>query len=200
MKKLSLTLILFCVFFSLKAQKDAGGEFFKLENVFTGGTVNLQFGNKTTALGIGPFIGYSFNKYFDFAVSPAFNYVSLRDYPYVGDKVRQFTYGPGAFVRVFPVRFLFAQAQYEFNFLNTRYVPLGGSSADVEKFRFDAHSVLIGGGIANGKDFPDSKSYYYFSILWDVGKSEYSPYKNNLRRSVPIIRAGYNIALFQGRK
>lgn len=189
-----------CLFSSANAQKDEDVPFFTLENIFTGGTVNLQFGNKTTALGIGPYLGYSFNKYIDFAVSPSFNYVSVRDYAYVGDKVRQFTYGPGAFVRLFPLRFLFAQAQYEFNFLNTRYIPFGGTSADIEKYKYDSHSLLIGGGIANGKDFPNSKSYYYFSILWDVGKSQYSPYKDNLRRSVPVIRAGYNIALFQGKR
>lgn len=196
---LLITVIALCTL-HLHAQDEGDGKFFKLENVFTGGTVNLQFGNQTTAMGIGPYIGYSFNKFVDVAFSPSFNYVSVRDYPYVGDKVRQFTYGPGAFVRLFPVRFLFAQAQYEFNFLDTRYRPFGGSVADVEKFGFQAHSLLLGGGISNGKDFPDQKSYYYFSILWDVGNSEYSPYKDNLRRSVPIFRAGYNIALFQGKK
>jgi len=59
---------------------------------------------------------------------------------------------------------------------------------------------LIGGGISNGKDFPYQKSYYYFSIMWDIAKAPHSPYIDNLRRSVPIFRAGYNIALFQGKK
>lgn len=199
MRRLVLTILLFSFFICAFAQDDEG-KFFKAENLFTGGTINLQFGNQTTAMGIGPYIGYSFNKYVDLAFSPSFNYVSLRDYPYLGDKVRQFTYGPGAFIRVFPARFLFAQAQYEFNFLDTRYRPYGGSVADVEKFGFEAHSLLIGAGISNGKNFPRQKSYYYFSILWDVADSDYSPYKDNLNRSVPIFRAGYNIALFQGRK
>ena len=116
MKHYIFSFLMLCLFSSANAQKDEDDPFFTLENIFTGGTVNVQFGNKTTALGIGPYLGYSFNKYIDFAVSPSFNYVSVRDYAYVGDKVRQFTYGPGAFVRLFPLRFLFAQAQYELIF------------------------------------------------------------------------------------
>ncbi|HSN60937.1 MAG TPA: hypothetical protein VLR49_08380, partial [Ferruginibacter sp.] len=61
-----------------------------------------------------------------------------------------------------------------------------------------AHSMLVGGGFASGRD-ADNKSFYYISILWDVAKSPNSPYKDNLNRAIPVIRAGYNIALFQGR-
>ncbi len=200
MKQLIFISLLMVSCSTLLAQEDADGPFFKAENLFTGGTLNLQFGNQTTALGIGPYLGYSFNKYVDVAVSPAFNYVSVRDYQVVGDKLRQFAYGPGAFVRVFPFRFLFAQGQYEYNFLRLRYKPALGSSLNNDTYKLDAHCFLVGAGISNGKDFPYQKSYYYFSILWDIGKSLNSPYKDNLGRSVPIIRAGYNIALFQGKK
>ena len=188
----------------LFAQDDDSVGFFKKENIFTGGTVNGGFGNSFTNLGIGPYIGYSFNKYIDFAVNPSVNYTSQRDVGGIpGARLRQTLYGPGAFVRLFPAKFLFVHAQYEFNMIRYHCLPAIGSSLIEEKLKFDAHSFLIGGGISNGKDFPNQKSYYYFSVLWDVANSPNSPYKDrqyNMNRAVPIIRAGYNIALFQGRK
>ncbi len=174
-------------------------KFFKKENFFTGGTVNLSFGNRSTALGISPFFGYSINKYIDIAASVGVNYISQRDYQYEGDKLKQTVYGPGAFVRLFPVKFLFAQAQYEFNLIRFKYIWPSSSGLPTERYKFDAHSLLVGGGFASGRD-ADNKSYYYISILWDVAKATYSPYKDYLERAVPVIRAGYNIALFQGRR
>lgn len=200
-KKFFLVALLFSSL-NLFAQDDESAGFFKKENLFTGGTVNASFGNSVTALGISPYFGYSFNKFIDIAFTTGINYQSQRDVSFVGsnDKIRFTSYGPGAFVRLFPLKFLFAQGQYEFNLLRTKYLPFGTpNGVGVEKYKFDAHSFLVGGGISNGKDFPNQKSYYYFSILWDVAKSPNSPYKDNIGRSVPIIRAGYNIALFQGR-
>ncbi len=200
MKKTLLSIILIVVSFSIFAQEEESEKFFKKENLFTGGTVNLSFGNLSTALGVSPFVGYSLNKYVDVAATLGVNYISQRDYNVVGDKLRQTVYGPGAFVRLFPVKFLFAQAQYEFNLIRQKYIPAAGSGYSLDKLKLDAHSVLLGMGIASGRSFPYQKSYYYFSIMWDVANAPYSPYKDNLKRAVPIIRAGYNIALFQGRR
>jgi hypothetical protein len=198
MKKVFLFFVVIAISTQLKAQESESAEpFFKKENIFTGGSLDLGFGNQSTTLGISPFIGYSFNKYIDFAVSPGINYISMRDYNEVGDKLRQTIYGPGCFVRLFPVKFLFAQAQYEFNLMKIRYIYPSGVD---EKYQSDSHSLLVGGGIASGRDFNGQKSYYYFSIMWDIGESMNSPYKDGLQRALPIIRAGYNIALFQGRQ
>jgi len=202
MKNKFLIALIVTVSLSLSAfsQDEDNEKFFKKENVFTGGTLNASFGNQITVLGISPYIGYSFNKFFDFAISPGINYQSERDYPNLGDKLRLTNYGPGAFVRIFPVKFLFAQAQYEFNLIRYHYIPMEGSGYINEKVKFDAHSFLVGGGFSSGRDFSYQKSYYYFSILWDIGEAIHSPYKDNLKRAVPIIRAGYNIALFQGKQ
>lgn len=199
MKKVFLFFVVVAITTQLKAQETKSTEpFFNKENFFTGGTLDLGFGSQSTTLGIAPFFGYSFNKYLDFAVSPGINYISIRDYSGVpGSKLRQTVYGPGCFVRLFPVKFLFAQAQYEFNLMKTRYIYPSGVD---EKYQIDAHSLLVGGGIASGRDFNGQKSYYYFSIMWDIGESLKSPYKDGLHRATPIIRAGYNIALFQGRQ
>lgn len=181
------------------AQEDEGEKKgFKKENLFTGGNLTLQFGNYVTTLGISPYFGYSLNKYIDVAASLNFNYTSQRDYFIVDDKLRQTVYGPGAFVRVFPVKFLFAQAQYEFNFLQQKYIPGENNPGPSEKYRSDAHSLLVGAGYAGGRE-EGTNSFYYLSVMWDVGKNELSPYKDNQNRAVPIIRAGYNIGLFQGR-
>lgn len=176
-------------------EEQKGG--FKKENLFTGGSLTLQFGNRITTMGMSPYFGYSVNKFLDVAASLNFNYTSQRDYYYNGDKVRQTVYGPGAFVRLYPVKFLFAQAQYEFNMMKQKYIPGGGLPN--EKYSFDAHSFLVGGGYAGGRG-EGSNSFYYFSVMWDIGKNELSPYKDNLQRAVPIFRAGYNIALFQKRQ
>lgn len=191
MRKILIVFLTFFVSLLAQAQDES---FFKKENLITGGTLNAGFGDNFTNLGASPYFGYSLNKYLDVAASLSYNYMSFRDYWVPGDKLRQSIYGPGAFVRLYPVKFLFAQAHYEFNLMRTKYIPVGTAN---ELYKYDAHSFLVGGGISNGRDWEVQKTYFYFSILWDVGNAARSPYKDNLGRSVPIIRAGYNIALFQ---
>ncbi len=168
---------------------------FKKENLFTGGDVLASFGNHYTNVGIGPFFGYSINKYLDVAASLNFNYTSQRDY-YTTAKLRQTNFGPGAFVRVFPVKFLFAQAQYEHNFIRQRYKSPFGSNVPDQVAKFDVNSLLVGAGLASGRS-TYNKSFGYISVLWDVLRLKNSPYTDNLNRAVPIFRVGYNIALFQ---
>ncbi|MEI7470794.1 MAG: hypothetical protein WCJ85_00955 [Chitinophagaceae bacterium] len=201
MKRFSPLLLLVLSFNSLMAQSDreegkSGG--LKKENIFTGGNVTASFFNGSTILGISPFFGYSINRYLDVAVSGNLNYTSQRDYVQYGDKVRQMVYGPGAFVRLFPVRFLFAQAQYEHNFIKEKYIPASNGTYLPSTQKYDVNSLLIGGGYTSGREGVGS-SYYYLSIMWDVAKQANSPYVDGLARSFPVIRAGYQIALFQGK-
>lgn len=113
MRKIMLAVLLFPLSLSSHAQDEdeakSGG--FKKENLFTGGNVNVSFFNGTTALGVSPYFGYNLTNWMDVAVSLNFNYVSQRDTYIPGDKLRQTVIGPGTFVRIFPVKFLFAQAQ-----------------------------------------------------------------------------------------
>ena len=204
MKKIVIVFALISSFYAVQAQDEEKGNDekkggFKKENLFIGGNLNLGFSNSSTVLGISPYIGYSLNKYLDVAFSTNFSYTSVRDYNEYGDKIRQTIYGPGAFVRVFPFRFLFAQAQYEFNLINYRYIP-SRNSINYLPFResINASSFLVGGGYAGGREGVGS-SFYYFSVMWDVARSKNSPYVDGLQRALPVIRAGYNIALFQGR-
>lgn len=196
-----LLLIIFNSSYVLLAQgvvvDDRKGKF-KKENLFTGGGINLSFGNQTTSLGVSPHFGYSINRFVDVAVSVGYNYISQRDNLVFGDKLRQTVVGPGAFVRLFPVNFLFAQAQYEYNFLKLKYIPPSNSGLPQESYNEQVGSLLLGAGYAGGR-VQGSNTYYYFSVMWDVAKNQNSPYKDELNRAIPLIRAGFNVGLFQGR-
>ena len=170
---------------------------FKKENLFTGGSATLAFSNIYTAIGISPHFGYSLTNWADAGVVLNFNYQSQRDYFDYGDKLHQTTYGPGAFVRLFPIRFLFAQVQYEHNFITSKYFPVV-QGAIPSQFNDDENSLLVGGGYAGGRA-PGNNSFYYFAVLWDVLALPGSPYVDGLGRGIPIFKVGYNIALFQGK-
>ena len=198
MKKV-IVLLLFPFCFHAQAQdqqenKEVVKTGFQKQRLFTGGSANVGFSNGATMLGITPQLGYSFTNWLDAGITFNLNYVSQRDYA-TTDKIRQTTYGPGAFVRLFPVNFLFATAQYEYNMIHQKYI---SSGFPTQKTSVNANSLLLGAGYAGGRE-RGGNTYYYFSIMWDVYGDTYSPYVDHLGRSTPVIRAGYNIGLFQGR-
>ena len=170
--------------------------FFKKENLFVGGSVNAFFGQGTFSMGVGPFFGYSINRYIDVAASLNYNYISQRD-QFSTFKVRQSIIGPGAFVRVFPVKFLFTQAQYEYNFVKYKEI-YGGGFPDVIT-KYPVQSFLVGGGIANGREGVGDV-FFSISILFDVAGNVNSPYTDALNRVEPIFRTSINIPLFQGKQ
>lgn len=201
MKKIICMALISVASFPVFAQDrngENGGGVFKKENLFTGGSVTASFFNGSTVLGVSPYFGYSLNKFIDLAVSLNFNYISQRDFVEYGDKVRQTIFAPGAFARLFPVRFLFGEAKFEHNFIRLKYIPAPNSFRTKDIRKVEANSLLVGGGYTSGR-YPGNNTYYYLTILWDMTRSANSPYVDNLGRSIPIITAGYNIALFQGR-
>jgi hypothetical protein len=184
-------------------------KFFKLENLFTGGNVSVGFGNGQFSAGAIPHFGYKLTNWVDAGVVFNFAYNGVRDYYEFGDKVKQFTYGPGVFTRLYPVDFLFVQGQFEHNFSNLNYKPAAGSTSFIgETIKSDVSSLLLGAGYAQGRQ-GGSNTFFYISLLFDVLKNPNSPYVNisldpnntNNRRvtMAPIIRAGFNIGLFQNR-
>jgi hypothetical protein len=199
MKK-AIVLLLLPLYFHVQAQREDeetdAPKKFPLERLFTGGSANVGFSNGATILGITPQFGYSVTHWADAGITFNLNYISQRDYDY-GDKLRQTTYGPGAFVRLFPVNFLFGTAQYEYNTIRQKYIPAQSGSPSFVT-RANASSLLVGGGYAGGR-VRGENSYYFISIMWDVLQDKNSPYIDELGRSTPVIRAGYNIGLFQNR-
>ena len=200
MKK-AILLLLLPLYFHANAQQENENEKihnrFEKQRLFTGGSANLGFSSGTTMIGVTPQLGYSVTDWMDAGITVNFNYISQRDY-YTTEKWRQTTYGPGAFVRLFPVKFLFASAQYEYNFINLKHILPGSSGIPSQKTSYNANSLLVGGGYAGGRE-KGNNTYYFLSIAWDIMGDKYSPYVDNLGRSNPIIRAGYNIGLFRGR-
>ena len=170
---------------------------FQKDKLFTGGSVNLNFSSGVTMLGITPQLGYSLTNWADAGINFNLNYISQRDNREYGDKLRQTTYGPGAFVRLFPVNFIFGTAQYEYNIIRQKYLPATNGSYQPFIQRVNSGSLLVGGGYAGGRQ-RGSNSYYYLSVMWDVAGDPNSPYIDGAGRSNPVIRAGYNIGLFQG--
>ena len=202
MKKIFLFIVITTSIFSIAtAQQDSAvtKRKFQKDRLFTGGSVTASFSNYYTVLGIAPQFGYTLTHWADAGITLNFNYTSQRDFQIYGDKLRQTVYGPGAFVRLFPVNFLFATAQYEYNFIHLNYIPAEGSGYTNYERNTNASSLLLGGGYAGGRS-RTSNTYYYISISWDVLGDKNSPYIDGYGRSTPVIRAGYNIGLFQGRR
>jgi len=179
---------------------------FKKENLFTGGSVTVSFFNGTTILGANPIFGYKLANFADAGVVVNYIYSGQRDYLEFDDKVKQNVYGGGLFTRLYPVNFLFVQGQFEHNFISLRYVP-ATSNYQPYKETVEANSFLVGGGYCQGRQ-AGSNTFYYVSVLFDVIKNENSPYVDVVYdqftgrrsvRAVPLIRAGINIGLFQGR-
>ena len=199
MKKIWFVIVLCVLAFGSMAQdpkKEKKKPLIKLESLFTGGNLTASFYSRGLLLGVNPYFGFSLNKYIDVAASINFNYGSQRDNIDYGDRIRQTIYGPGAFVRLYPIRFLFAQVQYEHNFIRQKYTPADNSFYLPSTVNFDANSVLVGGGYTSGRR-DGNNTYYYLSIMWDITRVPESPYIDGLGRNFPVIRAGYNIALFQ---
>lgn len=214
MKKTGIIICFLCfTAVSLSAQDEEKQEVkeggFKKENLFTGGSITLSFFNGQTVLGANPVFGYKLADWVDAGLALNFLYNGARDYYEFNDKIRQTVFGPGVFARLYPVRFLFVQAQFEHNFTTIKYIPSPGSVSYIkDKRKADASSLLLGAGFAQGRD-PSSNSFYYISLLFDVLKNINSPYVNvnydpanpSQQRitMAPIIRAGVNIGLFEGR-
>lgn len=189
MKKI---LLICCLAASLNSfAQDEKQKHYEPSNWFTGGSISLGFsgGSYSSFLaGIHPHYGYTIAKWLDAAAVANLEYQSQRD-PY-NNKYHSTTYGFGVFTRVFPVHFLFLQAEPEYNFINVKATDQNGNSS---RANLHAPSLLLGGGYTTSRS--GKNSFGYVSILVDVIKDVNSPYVDGYGNLVPIIRAGVNIGL-----
>jgi hypothetical protein len=141
-------------------------------------------------------LGYSAADWADVGIVVNYNYTSYRDYNFVfNDKLKQYVYGGGGFVKLYPVRFLFAQAQYEYNFIKQKFIPnVGVTQTD----KGEAGSFLVGGGYTTGRYGRGGQPFFYLAVLFDISNNAYSPYTDAYGRAIPIIRGGLQVPLFQG--
>jgi hypothetical protein len=165
------------------------------EHLFVGGSVSLSFYNSSFMIGGNPDFGYSIGKWVDVGVVA--NYIYTSEHFNNGDYLHQSVYGGGAFAKIYPIRSVFLQAQFEHNWISQKYFRY--SSTSPEKDKVDVNSLLVGAGYTSGR-FP-GQPFYYFSILIDVANQLRSPYLwnngNGTTDIIPIIRAGVQIPLFQ---
>ena len=182
----------------VKAQDESEEEKrgFRKEWLFTGGSVSLGFYNNTFLIGASPVFGYSITNWADLGIVINYNYTTYRDYYVFDDRLKQNNLGGGGFVKLYPLRFLFAQAQYEYNFLKLKYVP--PNNGLVEKDEREAASFLIGGGYTTGREGRGGAPHFYFAVLFDILNNPASPYTDAYGRTIPILRGGVQIPLFQG--
>jgi hypothetical protein len=170
---------------------------FKKENLFTGGSISLAFYNNTFLIGGSPVFGYSVANWLDAGIVINYNYTSYRDYNNVfNDKLRQSVYGGGAFLKLYPVKFLFVQGQAEHNIIKQKYIRAVDGYTETAKS--NANSYLIGGGYCTGREGKGGQPFYYLSILFDVSGNTNSPYTDASGRAIPLIKGGFQIPLFQG--
>jgi hypothetical protein len=204
MKQIIVSAVLACFVTSVFAQNENDEQKgFKKENLFTGGSITASFYSGGTVLGANPMFGYKLANWVDAGIS--LNYVYSSSLDYYGNNINQHVLGPGVFTRIYPLRFLYLEGQFEHNFITQNFTdPSGAKLTD----KVDANSLLVGAGIAEGRR-PGSNTFFYVSILVDVLKDPNSPYViNNYDNTgrvistdlVPVIRAGINIGLFQGKK
>lgn len=207
MKKL-ITIALIAFSSTAFAQDEGYEPGFKKENLMLGGSLTLSFGSNGTVLGASPYIGYSLLSWLDagFVVNYIYSgtrhvtYYNGSNYYYSDDKLRQHTYGPGVFVRMFPLEQFFVQLQGEHNFISQKIIYDNGAPSYKDKT--SATSLLIGGGYASGRTGPRSPMYY-ISVLFDINADRNSPYveitQHNNVNILPIFRAGIQIPIGQGK-
>lgn len=210
MKYILLAFFTLTLGYNVHAQRDSTSETtekkggFKKDHLFTGGGITLSFSSNGTVLGASPVFGYSITKWLDAGLVFNYIYATQRHYAFYSydDKLRQTVVGPGAFIKIYPVHFLFVQGQVEKNFIRQTLIP-DDSSIPRETYKVSATSFLVGGGYCNGRE-GTGDLFYYLSILFDVAKNKNSPYVEQTQSGnvnvLPIIRAGLQIPLFQGRK
>lgn len=205
--------ILFLAFFTIAAQfllaqdkEITPKKGFHKENLFTGGSLSLSFFNQIFLVGGNPVFGYNVTKWADFGVAGNYIYTSVRNYSYYGsnDKLHQSIYGGGVFTRLFPVSFLFVQAQLEHNWIKQKYI--SSTNVSTKSGTLSVNSFLVGAGYTTGRDPLFKRPYAFLAVLFDVMKNTNSPYvtytygaSGNVigTRATPIIRAGFNVPLFQ---
>ncbi len=176
---------------------DEGEKGFKKENIFIGGGITLGFASNTFQIGASPEIGYSVAQWLDAGLGLNFNYASQSADPYYNGNVRyrNFNYGGGPFVRLFPLRFLFAQAQLEENWIkvNAKDYNTGISGENTYK----STSFIAGVGYTQRIV---GQSSFYTMIGIDLMRDPNSPYRDYNNAAIPIIRAGFNFYLRPSRR
>jgi hypothetical protein len=184
-KALLLTLLLSASLFSFAqyGKDDEKEKGFKRDQLFIGTGINLGFFNGFV-LGLNPEVGYSLNRFVDVGIGTNVNLITQND-PNSPTTYRQWTFGGGPFVRIWPVNMLFIGGQFEYNSI-LYSVKSGG--AIVYKENRTAPSILVGAGYGNRTI---GGNQFYTSVMVDVLRNANSPYIDQYSRLQPILRTTF---------
>ncbi|BFG69258.1 hypothetical protein KACHI17_01390 [Sediminibacterium sp. KACHI17] len=163
---------------------------FKRENTFLGAAVNLSLGNRFFNVGVNPEVGYSFNNWLDAGVALNVNYFSQNASDFSSTRFRNFNYGAGTFLRIWPVNFLHLQVQPEYNWINSSQKNV--ISGQTFKYNYSSESLLV--GIGYGSRMIGSQ-YSYVTLMIDVLQNINSPYRDQFNDPLPVFRAGFGMYL-----
>ncbi len=200
MKKLRtlIAVILLAVSVSSFAQQNDVDERkgkFKKENIFLGSSLNLGLANRSFNLGLNPEIGYSITKWLDAGVELNINYFSQNASEFSSIRLRNFNYGGGTFLRIWPVSFLHIQIQPEFNWISSSQKDV--LTNQTGNYNYNAGSLLV--GVGYGTRVLGSH-YSYVTLMIDVLQNRNSPYRDQYNDPLPVFRAGFGIYLRPGKQ
>jgi hypothetical protein len=178
----------------LAQQNEAGADErkgkFKQENIFLGSSLNLALADRSFNVGLNPEIGYSITRWLDAGVALNINYFSQNASEFSSIRFRNFNYGAGSFLRIWPVNFLHLQIQPEYNWINSSQKNvLTGQSGN---YNYNAGSLLVGIGYGS---HAVGGHYSYVTLMIDVLQNINSPYRDQYNDPLPVFRAGFGIYL-----
>lgn len=167
---------------------------FDWNKVFAGGSVvlGLGFGNNSQlTLGGNPELGYSIFKNVDLGFCGNYVYSSssyLYDQSGNTEKINSTLTGLGIFTRVHITDGFFVQLQPEFNTIKYKdFIKETGYVFNEGNLKSSSFLVGIGYGSHNV-----GNTSYFTTILIDLQKDLYSPYRTFNGEISPIIRSGFN--------
>lgn len=163
---------------------------FKKENVFLGTGLNLGITNRSFNVGLNPELGYSITQWLDAGVALNINYFSQNASEFSSIRLRNFNYGGGPFLRIWPLSFLHFQIQPEYNWISSSQKDM--LSGQTGTFHYNAESLLV--GVGYGSRILGSH-YSYVTLMLDVLQNRNSPYRDQYNDPLPVFRAGFGMYL-----
>ncbi len=189
MKKLLLLLFIALVSVQITNAQEENNtpKGFNTNKVFIGTSINLGLSNNFFNIGLNPEIGYSLNEWLDAGFVANLNYYTQSSSI---TKDKNFNYGAGGFLRIWPVNFLHLQIQPEYNWISsTRTFNNGSPSAS---FNYNAGSLLAGIGYGSRQI---GSRFSHFTIMIDILQQFNSPYRDQYGDPQPVFRAGFGVYL-----
>lgn len=193
MKNLKLLVAFFLLTITVvSAQQEADEQKgkFKQENIFIGTSLNLGIANRSFNVGLNPEIGYSVTRWLDAGVSLNINYFSQNASDYSNIRFRNFNFGGGPFLRVWPLSFLHFQVQPEYNWISSSQKNMVSGQSGT--YKYNAGSLLV--GVGYGTRVLGS-NYSYVTLMIDVMQNLNSPYRDQYNDPLPVFRAGFGMYL-----